>query len=262
VALGFCFFLGDVQAASGKKGKNDQDGAPVLMSRTGGGGALWSSMEELEDAAKKGNSRALAQLGEMRLKGDQTPQNVAQGIELLEKAAQAGEASAAFALGKAYDDGALVPVDRTRAYAYYRAAAAGNVPEAFFNLGAAYASARGVKRDYAEGLAWLILARKAGVENDGEQRLRERLISQRRNDLIEKAEKRAQEIAAELVEKNVTGLLPGAPSPAPSVAPAATRLSAPSAVTPEARSVPLNRGSASSPAIPVPAPVIRPPSTP
>ncbi|HRE81563.1 MAG TPA: hypothetical protein PLN52_10970 [Opitutaceae bacterium] len=234
------------------------------MSRTGGAGALWSSMEELEEAAKKGNSRALAQLGEMRLKGDQTPQNVAQGVELLEKAAKAGEATAAFALGKAYDDGALVPVDRTRAYAYYRAAAAGKVPEAFFNLGAAYASARGVKRDYAEGLAWLILARKAGVENDGEQRLRERLTSQRRGDLIEKAEKRAQEIDAELTEKNVTGLLPDAPSPTPSTAPATTRLSAPSAVAPETRTVPLNRGNAASPpppAIPAPAPAIKPPSS-
>jgi len=195
-------------ASAGAASKDDEK--PALISKTGGGGQTWTDVPELEAAAKKGNPRAWAQLGELRLKGDRTLKDVPDGLNLLEKAARAGEASAAFALGKVYDDGDLAPADRVKALDYYRAAAAGKVPEAFFNLGAAYSSGRGVKRDYAEGLAWLILAKRAGLENEGESKLRERIVAMRRPQLIETGERRAEEIADELVKGSVASFLPGA----------------------------------------------------
>jgi len=95
-----------------------------------------------------------------------------------------------------------------RALAYFKAAAAGGVAEAFHNIGAAYASARGVKRDYAEGLAWLIGAKKRGAESPAESALRGQIQKLKKPELIPAAEKRAVEIERELGEKKVVDLLP------------------------------------------------------
>ncbi len=205
------------------------DSRPQLLSTTGGGGGggPWSSIKELETAAAKGNPRAWADLGELKLKGEHTPKDVPGGLELLEKAARAGQAAAAFSLGKAYNEGTGVTMDRAKALDYFRAAAAGHIPEAFYNLGASYASGRGTKRDYAEGLAWMILAGKAGLESNGESVLRERLVKMRRKDLVEKAAKRVPAIEAELAGRSVASFLPDAPaemaSPAPTPSPTRPR---------------------------------------
>lgn len=192
------------------------DSRPQLLSTTGGGGGnSWSDIKELEAAVAKGNPRAWASLGEFKLQGEYTPQDIAGGLVLLEKAARAGIASAAFSLGKAYNEGTGVVRDQAKALDYFRAAAAGKVPEAFYNLGASYASGRGVRRDYAEGLAWLILATRSGVDAQGEALLRERLTKMKRTDLIAKAERRAPEIAKELAEGSVEKFLPGAKPPDP-----------------------------------------------
>jgi len=145
----------------------------------------------------------MAQYGELQLAGDQVGKNVASALEYLRRAAGTGEAAAVFRLGRLYDDGGVLPQNRARAQAYYKAAAAGGIPEAFFNLGASYASGRGVKRDYAEGLAWLILARKQGVRSDGENQLRARIESLKRPHWIAAAERRAPEIAKDLASKTV-----------------------------------------------------------
>jgi len=201
------------------------DRPPELVSRTGGGGAVWTSVAELAEAAKTGIPRAMAQYGELQLAGDQVEKNVPSALEYLRRAAAAGEAAAIFRLGRLYDDGGILPQNRTRALAYYKAAAAGGIPEALFNLGASYASGRGVKRDYAEGLAWLILARKQGVRSDGENQLRTRIESLKRPQWIAAAEKRAPEIAKELASKTVVQWLevadggPAIPTTPPVVAP-------------------------------------------
>lgn len=197
------------------------DSRPQLLSTTGGGGGnSWSDIKELEAAVAKGNPRAWASLGEFKLRGEYTPQDIPGGLVLLEKAARAGIATAAFSLGKAYSEGTGVERDQAKALDYFRAAAAGKVPEAFYNLGASYASGRGARRDYAEGLAWLILATKSGVDGQGETLLRERLTKMKRADLIAKAEKRAPEIEAELAQGSVEKFLPGAK---PTGAPTPTR---------------------------------------
>ena len=86
-------------------------------------------------------------------------------------------------------------------------------------------SARGVNRDYVEGLAWLIVATRHHVEGDGEQRVRARLAGQPQT--IAAAEKRADELAKEIVTRRGTkppwplpareSLVPAATKPAPKV---------------------------------------------
>lgn len=186
--------------------KADESG-PVLMSRTGGGGEMWANVKELEQAATKGNPRAETQLGEMLLRGDGIAKNEAKGIALLEKAARSGQGPAAFRIGMLLAHGESgVAKDPARALEYFRAAAAGGEAEAFYNIGAAYASARGVKRDYAEALGWLIVAKKRGAQSNAEDALRAQIKD--RKDWITTGERRAQEIEREFVDKKVVDLLP------------------------------------------------------
>ena len=182
------------------------DSKPVLLSRTGGGSA-WSDLKELQQSAAKGNPKAEAALGEMLLRGEGLAKDEARGVALLEKAARAGHSGAAFRIGMLLADGeAGVAKDPARSLAYFRAAAAGGEAEAFYNIGAAHAGGRGVKRSYAEALAWLILARERGAGGDTEARLRAQIKSQPA--WIETGERRAKEIAAELAGKKVADLLP------------------------------------------------------
>ena len=193
------------------------DSAPVLMSKTGGGDS-WADMKELQEAAKKGNPKAEAQLGEMLLRGEGIDKDEARAVALLEKAARAGHSAAAFRIGMLLANGDNgVTKDPERALAYFRAAAAGGEKEAFFNIGANYASARGVKRDYSEALAWLILARQHGADPRTEQALRAQIKTPA--DWIAKGERRAKEIEKELAGKKVAELLP---PPAPLTSSVAT----------------------------------------
>jgi TPR repeat protein len=199
--------VANLAAAASTPKKSSGDSAPVLMSKTAGG-KTWASTAELQKAAKEGNPRAQAQLGERLLRGEDVAPDRAAGLVLLEKAARAGESSAMFRIGMLLDDGDGVVQDRARALAYFRAAAAGGANEALHNIGAAYVSARGVKRDYTEGLAWLILAKKRGAPSDGEAAVRERLQKTGRPELIAAAEKRVPDLEKELGAKKPVEFLP------------------------------------------------------
>jgi TPR repeat protein len=176
------------------------------MSKTGGGDT-WADMKELQQAAEKGNPKAQAQLGEMVLRGDGIPKDEARGVALIEKAARAGNSAAAFRIGMLLVNGESgVAKDPERGLAYFRAAAAGGEAEAFFNIGAAYSSGRGVKRDYAEALGWLIVARQHGANPAAEQALRTQIKA--RPEWITTGERRAKEIEREFTGKKVIDLLP------------------------------------------------------
>lgn len=176
----------------------DDTSKPALMSRNGGG-KTWSDLGELQRASDAGNPDAMSAYGEMLVQGDQVTKDVAHGTDLLSRAAKAGSANAAFRLGKMYDDGDGVPADAAKALAYYQQAALAGVAEAQYNLGAMYVSARdGLKRDFTEGLAWLIVATKNGAQGDGEKQVRDRLV--RRPETVAAAEQRAAEIGKQIAE--------------------------------------------------------------
>lgn len=183
------------------------ESAPKLLSHSGGTAETWSNVRDLEAAAAKGNPRAEAALGEALLNGEGLPRDDSRGVALLEKAARAGHGPAAFRLGMLLargDNG--VARDAARAAAYFRAAAAAGEAEAFFNLGAAHANGRGAKRDLAEALAWLTLAKRLGADNGTEASLRGQLGKQAT--ILAKAERRAGEIDAELKAAPPASFLP------------------------------------------------------
>jgi hypothetical protein len=208
IALG-CSLL---SALSGAVLAAETASGPVLLSRTGGGGAGWSNLAELKAAADKGNPRACAEYGELLLHDGETPKDVPRALQLLEQAARAGQAQAAFRLGMLLEEGDVLPQDRPRSVAYLRAAAVGSVAEAFRNVGVAHSTGRGVKRDYAEALAWFILAEKHGTAGAVATDLRTFLTKQRRTEAIAAGERRAPELARELAQTDVAKALP---SPAP-----------------------------------------------
>jgi TPR repeat protein len=74
-------------------------------------------------------------------------------------------------------------------------------------------SARGVPRDFVDGLAWLILAARHGVAPEGEQRVRAHLAGRPQD--IAAAERRAQELRQQIEARR--GTKP--PWPPPDIAP-------------------------------------------
>lgn len=199
------------------------DEAPRLLSTTGGG-TQWRNLADLQKAAAD-HPAACFQLGLRYETGEGVPQDYAQARAFYEKAAAGGEAVAIYRLGRLSLDGLGGEPDADRAFQCYRVAAYADVPLAQYNLGAMLVSARGVSRDYVEGLAWLILATRNHVEGDGEQRARAHLAQQPRT--IAAAEKRADELAKEVAARRGTKppwplpagdtVVPPAPKPAPTV---------------------------------------------
>lgn len=182
-------------AAGAAKPAPKADALPELIS-TEGEAPEWRNQKELEAAAAKGDPQACLVLGQQLL--DATPPDPVRARPLFEKAAAAGVREAFFRLGKIHHDGLGVPVDRAKAFQYYLEAAQRGVPEAQYNVGAQLASGRGVRRNYIEGLAWLIVATRSGAAGDGEQQLRERLKGRLAD--IAAGEKRAAAIQAALAK--------------------------------------------------------------
>ena len=86
-------------------------------------------------------------------------------------------------------------------------AAQSGVVEAEHNIGAMLVSARGVKRDFVEGLAWLIVATKSGDVGEAEGRVRARLAKRPAD--IQAAEERAAELLKDLPHATVRAVFPG-----------------------------------------------------
>lgn len=199
-----------------------QTEAPQLLSTTGGNGRQpWKNLTELRKAAAAGNPAACLQLGLRFETGNELKQDYAQALAFYEQAAAGGVADAIYRLGKLHQDGLGVEPDQYQARDLYEVAALANVPLAQYNLGAMLVSARGGHRDYAEGLAWLILASRNHVEADGERRVRDQLSSQPQ--VIAAAEQRAKELSREVAARKGTKppWPPTASLPHPSRQPAA-----------------------------------------
>ncbi|MBE2216018.1 MAG: sel1 repeat family protein [Opitutaceae bacterium] len=218
------FLLLNLALGSGARAGADKtpaDQAPQLIS-TEGGGARWKNTKELRRWAAQGDPQACFELGTRMVFGDgEVAVDLTEAHALLSKAAEGGIADAHFRLGKLYHDGMGVARDYAKALEHYTAAARLGVPEAQHNIGAMLVSARGVKRNYIEGLAWLLVAEQGGADSDASQQVRARLA--RRPEDIRAAERRADEIRADLPHAVVHGDGPaGPPSP-----PVVTRPSTP-----------------------------------
>lgn len=212
-----------VPAFAAKKKAEPADAPPQLIS-TKGGGPKWKNVTELQQFADQGDPQACLELAERSLEGDGVPRDVAKAAALFEKAAKGGLADGWFRLGKIHHDGLTGTPDYGWALEYFTTAAKAGVVEAQHNIGAMLVSARGVKRDYVEGLAWLILAKQSGAPTDAEAQVRTRLA--KRPAEIASAEARAVELAGDLPHATVRATLTGKttrppePPPAPVAKPA------------------------------------------
>lgn len=177
------------------KGETTENAAPVLLS-TKGNAPKWKNVAQLRQFAAQGDPKACFELGMRYVEGEEVPRDPIQGIGFLEQAAKGGIADASFRLGKIYYDGIIVPASYARALDFYTAAARAGVFEAQHNIGIMLVGAKGVKRDYVEGLAWLIIATKSGAPSTVEKQVRARLAKY--PDKILSAELRAGELVKDL----------------------------------------------------------------
>jgi uncharacterized protein len=170
---------------------------PVKINSVTGRTLSWPSYEALEHAAETNEPNALAALGQVLLDGKLAPANPTRAVELLERAAQTGSADAAQQLAEIYTKGRAAPADPQKAFQYGLQAARAGVPIAMFNVGALLANGRGTEKNFTEALAWLITAKRYGIDRGSEQRIREYLASTKPGE-IPVAEKRAGDLQREI----------------------------------------------------------------
>lgn len=166
------------------------DAPPQLVSK----GPKWKNVEQLRRFAAQGDPQACFELGDRLLNGDGLAADPGAARDWLDRAARGGVAEAMFRLGKLHYDGVGGPKDLELALDSYAQAARQGVPEAQHNIGAMLVSGRGVKRDYVEGLAWLIVAEKSGAASDAVARTRQHLAKRPAD--VAAAERRAAELSA------------------------------------------------------------------
>lgn len=205
----FALGTGALAAVAVGSAAEPADSKPKVLTMKAG--PMFGSVAELEAAVKKGNNQAKIQLGELLLRGDADAgarADPARGLALMEEAARAGDARAAFRLGMTLLDDDVANADPARAMAYLRAAAAGDHEEAYRNVGVLYSTGRGVKRDYAEALAWFILSEKRNTGETVGADLRKFLTKGNRTEVIAAGEKRAALLQQELAGTTVVKALP------------------------------------------------------
>jgi len=208
--------LAPLTLAAAKKKADPADAPPQLIS-TKGGGPKWKNVTELQQFANQGDPQACFELAERSLEGDGVPRDVAKATALFEQAGRGGVVNGWFRLGKIHHDGLAGASDYGWALEYFTTAAKAGVGEAQHNIGAMLVSARGVKRDYVEGLAWLILAKQSGAPTDAEAQVRARLA--KRPAEIASAEARAAELAGDLPHATVRATLTGKTTRPPEIPP-------------------------------------------
>jgi uncharacterized protein len=173
-------------------------GGAALSFRSPTGSLLsWPGLGDLERAAERGETPALAALGQILLEGKLATEDFPRARTLLERAAEAGSVDAAQLLAEMHTRGGKVPPDAAKAFNYNLQAARGGSPQAMFNTGALFSNGLGTPRNFTEALAWLIVAKKHGIERDSEQRIRD-YLAKTAPDQISIAEKRAEALAREI----------------------------------------------------------------
>ncbi|GAB5562728.1 MAG: hypothetical protein SynsKO_43750 [Synoicihabitans sp.] len=177
----------------------------------------WTTIEELKKAADEGEAIACFQYAQLLEVGDQVEKDEAAALSFYRKAAFMDHAEALFRVGKIYHDGLLGQTpNRKLGYEYYEKAAYAGSPEATYNIGAMLVSGRGVKRDYEEGLAWLLLAAERGTDPGSIEQVKKRLS--RFPDRITRAEKRFVALKKEITGDNPPDKEKPLAPPAPTMA--------------------------------------------
>jgi TPR repeat protein len=112
------------------------------------------AIQVLLDAAERGHSGSMIELGLLFELGLGVPKNQATALTWYEKAAESGDPQAAYQLGQWSESGAGGDVDLAAAKTWYEKAAALGSASAMNQLGVFYQEGRGVAKDVAAAHAW------------------------------------------------------------------------------------------------------------
>ncbi|MBT5901893.1 MAG: hypothetical protein HOH58_07270 [Opitutaceae bacterium] len=203
--------------------------APPVFVGIDESGPTRKTTKQLVKAAEEGNPLACFQYAQLLEVGDQVEQDKAKAFIYYQKAALNDHPEAVFRIGKSYHEGLLgQTVNHKLAFEYYQRAAYLGSPEATYNVGAMLVSGRGMRRDYVEGLAWLLLAAERGTDPGSIDQVKQRL--KRYPDRIDRAEKRLRGIKTEIARG--TNALEDEPDLAPTIAAPASPTIKPRVTTP------------------------------
>lgn len=196
--------------------------APPVFAGVDDSGPTWKNTQQLRKAAETGDPLACFQYAQLLEVGDQVEQDETAAFVFYRKAALNEHPEAVFRIGKVYHEGLLgQSANHKLAFEYYERAAYLGSPEATYNVGAMLVSGRGMKRDYSEGLAWLMLAAERGTDPGSVDQVKTRL--RRYPDRIKKADERLAGIKAKIAQG--TNVLEDEPDLAPTIsAPASPTL--------------------------------------
>jgi TPR repeat protein len=120
-------------------------------------------IEEVREAAVKGDSQAQTALGNAYLTGNRVTKDPQEAIKWFRQAAEKKNAIAQLALGMLYDAGEGIPKDIVEAVRWYKLAAEQGVSEAQYNLGVCFARGEGVTADPAAAAKWF---QRAALQGD------------------------------------------------------------------------------------------------
>jgi TPR repeat protein len=130
-----------------------------------GAGSMNAGLEMLERAIEKGESRAMAILGVLKIAGlPGVPRNNAAGRELLERAVDAGDAAAARVLAECFITGSIGVVDPGRAEKYLRLASQRGDARATYRLGEMLQMGLGLPKNELEGERLIAQAANEGFD--------------------------------------------------------------------------------------------------
>jgi len=202
--------------------------APPVFVGVDDAGPTWKNTKELRKAAETGNPLACFQYAQLLEVGDQVEKDEEAAFQFYRKAAFQNHPEALFRVGTIYHDGLLGQTpNRKLGFEYYEKAAYVGSLEGTYNVGAMLVSGRGIKRDYEEGLAWLMLAAERGTDPGSVEQVRKRL--HRYPERIERGERRFAVLKKEIAAGRMD---PDAPVEE-KIAPVAPKLAKPSITTPK-----------------------------
>lgn len=125
----------------------------------------WTSktIQEIQQAAEKGDATAQSALGNAYLVGEKVAPNATLAVKWYKAAAEQNDPISQFALGMLYEEGNGVAKSMPEAAKWYKAAAERGLAEAQYNIGACYSSGEGVELNQAEAVKWY---RKAAEQRE------------------------------------------------------------------------------------------------
>ena len=150
-----------------KAASNGHSGAKEFLKefKSKGGFETPPDLEEVTEAAEKGDAEAQCKLAMFYYFGQGVPKDYTKMIFWLEKSAAQGFAEAQFRLGTGYMNGTGVPKDEKKAAELFAKSAEQGYAYGQYSLAHCYAEGDGVPKDEEQAVKWYTLAAEQGEKD-------------------------------------------------------------------------------------------------